>query len=87
MNSTYVQLTKNLDYLKLNQMNLHLDEVIDFITNNSLSFTEGLVRLSNYEIDVKESNVIKSMVKVGVFPHHKELKDFDFDFQPSVNSR
>ena len=39
MNSTYVQLTKNLDYLKLNQMNLHLDEVIDFITNNSLSFT------------------------------------------------
>ena len=29
MNSTYVQLKKNLEYLKLNQMDLHLDEVID----------------------------------------------------------
>ena len=87
MNSTYVQLTKNLDYLKLHQMNLHLDEVIDFITSNSLSFADGLVKLSNYEIDVKETNVIKAMVKVGAFPHHKELKDFDFDFQPSVNKQ
>ena len=25
------------------------------------------------------------MVKVGAFPHNKEIKDFDFDFQPSIN--
>ena len=86
-NSTYIQLTKNLEYLKLNQMNLHLDEVINFMTNNTLSFGEGLIRLTNYEIDVKESNVIRAMVKVGAFPHHKELKDFEFDFQPSVNKQ
>lgn len=42
MNSTYVQLKKNLEYLKLNQMDLHLDEVIDLITSSPLSFTEGL---------------------------------------------
>ena len=29
--------------------------------------------------------MIKSMVKVGAFPHKKEIKDFDFDFQPSIN--
>lgn len=87
MNSTYVQLTKNLDYLKLSQMKLHLDEVLDFITSNNLSFTEGLVRLSTYEIDFKETNMIRSMVKVGAFPHHKELKDFDFEFQPSINKQ
>ena len=29
--------------------------------------------------------MIKSMVKVGAFPHLRELKDFDFDFQPSIN--
>ena len=34
MNSTYVQLKKNLEYLKLNQMDLHLDEVIDLITRH-----------------------------------------------------
>ncbi|WP_270614642.1 IS21-like element helper ATPase IstB [Blautia massiliensis (ex Durand et al. 2017)] len=77
MNSTYVQLKKNLEYLKLNQMDLHLDEVIDLITSSPLSFTEGLCKLTNYEIDFKEANMIRSMVKVGAFPH--------FEFQPSVN--
>ncbi len=37
MNSTYVQLKKNLEYLKLKQMETHLDEVLDFITKNNLS--------------------------------------------------
>lgn len=37
MNSTYVQLKKNLEYLKLNQMDLHLDEVIDLITSSPLN--------------------------------------------------
>ncbi len=87
MNSTYIQLTKNLDYLKLKQMNTHLDEVIDFITLNNLSFVDGLTKLTSYEIDYKEKNMIRSMVKVGAFPHHKELKDFDFSFQISINKQ
>ena len=85
MNSTYVQLKKNLEYLKLNQMDLHLDEVIHLITSSPLSFTEGLCKLTNYEIDFKEANMIRSMVKVGAFPHQKGISDFDFEFQPSVN--
>ena len=39
-NSTYNQLTTNLDVLKLTQMRLHLDEIRDFVTVNGLSFTE-----------------------------------------------
>lgn len=85
MNSTYIQLKKNLDYLKLKQMNTHLDEVLDFISTNSLSFVEGLVKLTAHEIDFKETNMLRSMVKVGAFPHHKSLNDFDFTFQPSIN--
>lgn len=87
MNSTYVQLKKNLDYLKLKQMNTHLDEVLDFIKTNNLSFAEGLVKLTTHEIDFKEANMIRSMVKVGAFPHHKTLNDFDFTFQPSINQQ
>ncbi len=68
-------------------MNLQLDEIIDFITKNSLSFAEGLVKLTSYEIDFKEANMVRSMVKVAGFPHHKELKDFDFSFQPSINKQ
>ena len=50
MNSTYVQLKQNLEYLKMKQMLLHLDEVLDFITANNLSFTEGLVKLTSHEL-------------------------------------
>ena len=76
-NSTYNQLTANLELLKLTQMKLHLDEIRDFVTTNGLSFTEGLLKLSNYEVDFKEQNASRSM----------ELKDYDFSFQPNVNEQ
>lgn len=87
MNTNYIQLTKNLEYLKMKQMLIHLDEVIDFINKNDVSFVEGMIKLTNHEIDFKELNMIKSMVKTGAFPHLKELKDFDFSFQPSINKQ
>ncbi len=87
MTSTYTQLIKNLEYLKMKQMIVHLDEVVDFITKNNLSFVEGLTKLTSHEIDYKEVNMIRSMVKVGAFPHHKELREFDFSFQPTINQQ
>lgn len=86
-NSTYNQLTSNLEILKLTQMKIHLDEIRDFVTNNGLSFTEGLLKLSNYEVDYKEQSAAKSMIKAAAFPFVKELKDYDFDFQPSANEQ
>ena len=56
-------------------------------TNNGLSFTEGLLKLSNYEVDFKEQSASRSMIKAAAFPFVKELKDFDFEFQPSVNEQ
>lgn len=87
MSSTYMQLKHNLEYLKLNKMNEKLDETLDYISKNNLSFTDGLIKMTQIEIDHKETNMIKSMVKVGAFPHLRELKDFDFDFQPSINKQ
>lgn len=87
-NSTnYRRLKENLEYLKMNQMINHLDEVIDFIIKNEMSFIDTLVKLSDYEIAVKEENMIESMVKVAAFPFKKELSDFDFSFQPSINKQ
>ena len=83
----YQQVVKNLEYLGLKQMVLHLDEVIDFSVRNQLSFMDTLTKLTNYEIEVREHNMIHAMVKVGAFPHQKELADFDFSFQPSVNKQ
>lgn len=83
--TTYQQVVQNLEYLKLKQMVSHLNEVVDFSVHNQLSLMETLVKLTNYEIDVREQNMIQAMVKVGAFPHQKELSSFDFSFQPSVN--
>jgi len=85
--TNYQQLLHNLEYLKLKQMTLHLSEVIDFSVNNQMSFIDTLIKLTSYEIDVREQNMIQSMVKVGAFPHLKEIKDFDFNFQPSLNQQ
>jgi DNA replication protein DnaC len=68
-------------------MQLHLDEVADFVTANRLSFSEGLLKLTSYEADFKAASAAKSMIKAGAFPHHKELKDFDFTFQSCINQQ
>ncbi|MFR7762232.1 MAG: hypothetical protein ACLU1S_04160 [Eubacterium sp.] len=52
--TTYTQICSNLEQLKLTQMLVHLDEITDFVTANNLSFTEGLHKLSSYEVDFKE---------------------------------
>ena len=85
MNTVHEQLINNLNYLKLNEMILHLDDTINFVNKNNLSFTDGLIKLTSYEIDHKEETMIKAMVKVGAFPHLKEIKDFDFNFQESIS--
>ncbi|TFB12624.1 transposase, partial [Filobacillus milosensis] len=87
MNSSYQQLVKNLEYLKLKQMHEHLDDIIDTAVSNQQSFVETLVKWTNHEIDRREQNMVRSMVKVAAFPHLKEVKDFDFEFQPSVNKQ
>jgi DNA replication protein DnaC len=87
MTNSFQQLVQNLEYLKLKQMTQHLNEVVDFNLSNQLSFVETLIKLTNYEIDVREKNMIHSMVKVGAFPHRKEIEAFDFDFQPSINKQ
>lgn len=64
-NTTYTQICSNLEHLKLTQMLIHLDEITDFVTANKLSFTEGLHKLSSYEVDFKEKNASKSMIKAA----------------------
>lgn len=50
MSSSYTKLVDNLEYLKLNQMVTHLDETIDFMNNNQLSFVDTLIKLTDYEM-------------------------------------
>jgi DNA replication protein DnaC len=79
------QLITNLQSLKLNEMSSKILDTIDFVNQNNLTFTQGLIKLTNYEIDHKTAAAVKAMVKVGAFPHHKEIEDFEFDFQENIN--
>ena len=81
----YEHLINNLEYLKIKEMPAHLNDTIDFINNNGLTFVQGLINLTDYEVTFKEANMVKAMVKVAGFPHFRELKDFDFSFQESIN--
>lgn len=87
MNRMYEQLVRNLEALKLGQMQLHLDEVCDFVTSGNLSFSEGLLKLISYQADFNETNAARSMIKAGAFPHQKGIREFDFSFQPCINQQ
>lgn len=83
----YQKLSKNLRDLKLNQFSVHLDSYIEKINQNQISLVEALYELTEKEIEIKNFNAQNAMVKTAGFPHRKELKDFDFNFQPKLNKQ
>ena len=76
-----------MEELRLVQIRLKLDEFVENITNNNKSVIDALCELTGQEIEVKNYNARNAMVKVAGFPHFKELKDFDFEFQPKINKQ
>jgi len=85
--SNYQNLCENLRELKLTQTSLKLDEYISKVNENKISLVDALYELTSKEIEVKNFNATNAMVKVAGFPHLKEMKDFDFDFQPKINKK
>ena len=83
----YQLLQRNLQDLKLTQMSLKIDEYITKINEDKISIVDALCELTSREIEVKNFNATNAMVKVAGFPHLKEIKDFDFDFQPKINKQ
>lgn len=85
--NNYQILYDNLNELKLSQMAINLDRYLDQISEDKISVVDALCELTTKEIEVKNFNATNAMVKVAGFPHLKELKDFDFDFQPKLNKQ
>lgn len=86
-NSIYKQLCVNLEQLKLPQMALHLEEVSGFVNSNSISFSEGLLKPSSYEVDFQAKKAACSMIKAAAFPFIKEIKDYESGFQPDASQQ
>lgn len=56
--TNYQQLLQNLEYLKLKQMSLHVNEVIDFIVRNQMSFVDTLIKLTTRPMKLMCGNKI-----------------------------
>jgi len=85
--SQYTQLTNNLDELNLIEIKNNLNTYLDLISEGKKSTIEALLDLTNYEIKRKQERAISSCVKVANFPFIKEINDFDFTYQPSLNKK
>lgn len=83
--SSYQSLIENFRYLKLIQFEEKLSETLDRIQKHELSVLEALHLLSNAEVDSKKALSMNRSVRAAGFPHQKGLKEFDFDFQPTLN--
>ena len=83
--TNYTRLLSNLEELQLNRIKDNLDEHIGRINNKELDYIESLHELTNLEIQERGDRATHACVRVANFPYRKELKDFDFSFNPKIN--
>ena len=81
----YNNLLNNLEILKLEKMRSYLPNYLEEITNKKIPFQKALLELTNKEIEYRDERASKIQITVSAFPYEKEIKDFDFDYQPSID--
>lgn len=65
----------------------NLDTYITAVNNGDKSIIDALYELVKLEQDYKQQRAMNACVHVANFPFFKEMTDFDFQFQPSVNKQ
>lgn len=74
------QLTElNLTYIKEN-LSAHLDEV----AKKEQSLVDSFFKLTYQEINYRKKEAQRKILKRTMFPYHKRLHDFNFNFQPKI---
>jgi DNA replication protein DnaC len=83
--SNYNRLLNNLETLKLEKMRGFLPGYLDAISDKDVPFIDALLELTTKELEFQSERASKIQIHVAGFPFEKRIKDFDFDFQPSIN--
>lgn len=81
----YNRLKNNLQTLKLNQIEVHLDEYLNKVQSGDMGIIDCLYEMTNLEMEAKELRAMNACVKTANFPFIKTMDDFDFSFQPTLN--
>ncbi len=83
--NNYNALINNLETLELDKIKENLDCYLNAIADGTKTTLDALYELSQLELNFKKEQAVTGCVKVAHFPFLKEIKDFDFDFQPSID--
>ena len=83
--NNYTKLLNNLELLELVKIKENLNQYIDLINEKKKDLTDALYELTNLEIETKETKKITNVIRFAGFPFLKDLQDYDFSFQPTLN--
>jgi len=83
--SNYNKLLNNFDKLKLDKIKELYPYYIEKISKEDFTLTDALYELTEKEIEYRDERASKIQITVSAFPYKKEIEDFDFDYQPSIN--
>lgn len=75
----------NLETLELHRFKENLDSYLDMIASGEKTSLDAMYELTTSEMDFRTQQAIKGCVKVAHFPFLKEINEFDFSFQPSLD--
>lgn len=78
---------EGLETLKMNQAFEVLDQVAQQAAAEQWSYSHFLGRLLESELDARMEKNIKIAYKMSKFPYLKDLNDYDFSAQPSVDKK
>lgn len=85
--NNYNKLLTNFEILKLDKIKDYYPNFVDNAVKNNLSLTDAFLELTNKEIEYRDERASQIQVLVSAFPYRKEIEDFDFDYQPSINKQ
>ena len=83
--NTYNSLINNLETLDLNRFKENIDQYLNLIAEGNKTALDAIYELTEMEIGFRKQQSITGCVKVANFPFLKEIKEFDFSFQPSLD--
>jgi DNA replication protein DnaC len=84
-NLTYKRLHDNLQYLKLDTIEVILDNYLELAAKDGKATMVVLDYLLEQERKHRDATAISRRMKSAAFPVIKTFEEFNFDFQPSID--
>ena len=81
------QARQYLESLGLKQAVEVLDNTLDTAASKQLTYPEMLEQLLGVEVDARRERYLSTRTKMAHFPFQRNLEQFDFAFQPSIDER